>query len=93
MSHIAIPIPNVAGKQDIEIQVVVNNEIQSLKYKVELFYWDQCENPTGHRADCISEMLSHTDPNWTVYYIGAPTEKFVPITFVDKESKELMKQM
>ncbi|MDN3203324.1 hypothetical protein [Algoriphagus sediminis] len=93
MSHIAIPIPNVAGKQDIEIQVIVNNEVQSLKYKVELFYWDECENPGGHRADCISEMLSHHDPNWTVYYIGAPTDKFVPITFVDRKSKELMKAM
>jgi len=93
MSHIAIPIPNVTGKQDIEIQVIVNNEVQSLKYKVELFFWEDCENPTGHRADCISEMLSHHDPNWTVYYIGAPTDKFVPITFVDRKSKELMKVM
>lgn len=91
MSHIAIPIPTVGGKQDIEIQVIINNEVQSLKYKVELFYWDECENPSGHRADCISEMLSKHDPNWTVYYIGSPTDKFVPITFVDKKSKELMK--
>jgi hypothetical protein len=58
---------------------------------VELFYWDDCLNPTGHRADCISEMLSKHDPNWMVYSIGAPTDKFVPSTFVDKKSKELMK--
>ncbi len=91
MSHIAIPIPNLSGKQDIEIQVIINNEVQSLHYKVELFYWDDCHNPSGHRADCISEMLANHDPNWTVYYIGAPTDKFVPITFVDRQSKELMK--
>lgn len=91
MSHIAIPIPQFAGKQDIEIQVIVNNEVQSLRYKVELFYWDECENPGGHRADCISEMLGNHDPEWVVYYIGAPTEKFVPITFVDKKSKQMMK--
>lgn len=91
MSHIAIPIPSLPGKQDIEIQVIINNEVQSLHYKVELFYWDDCVNPTGHRADCISEMLAKHDPNWTVYYIGAPTDKFVPITFVDRTSKEKMK--
>jgi hypothetical protein len=45
MSHIAIPIPTFPGKQDIEIQVVIHNEVQSLHYKVELFYWDDCVNP------------------------------------------------
>jgi hypothetical protein len=90
MSHIAIPIPTFPGKQDIEIQVIINNKVKSLHYKVELFYWDDCSNPQGHRADCISDMLSHHDPNWTVYYIGAPTDKFVPITFVSRESKKWM---
>jgi len=91
MSHIAISIPTISGKQDIEIQVTINNEVQSLHYKVELFYWDDCLNPTGRHTDCISEMLSKHDPNWMVYYIGAPTENFVPITFVDRQSKESMK--
>lgn len=88
MSHIAIPIPVFPGKQDIEIQVIINNEVKSLHYKVELFYWEDCADPQGHRADCLSEMLAHHDPSWTVYYIGAPTDKFVPITFVSKESKK-----
>jgi len=90
MSHIAIPIPSLPGKQNIDIQVIINNEVKSLHYKVELFYWDDCQNPTGHRADCISEMLTKLDPNWTVYFIGAPTDKSVPITFVDRDSKKWM---
>jgi hypothetical protein len=85
MTHIAIPIPTAPGKQDINIEVTINNQKQSFHYKVELFYWDDCQNPQGHRADCLSEMLSHHDPNWALYYIGAPTEKFVPITFVEKK--------
>jgi hypothetical protein len=85
MAHIAIPIPSFPGKQDINIEVTINNQKQSLHYKVELFYWDDCQNPQGHRADCISEMLSQHDPNWALYYIGAPTEKFVPITFVKRK--------
>ena len=87
MSYIAIPIPRGAGKQDIQIEVTVNNEKQALHYKVELFYWDDCKNPQGHRADCIAELLAKHDPNWMVYYIGAPTDQFVPITFVEKRSK------
>jgi hypothetical protein len=88
MTHIAIPIPTAPGKQDINIEVTINNQKQFLHYKVELFYWDDCQNPQGHRADCISEMLSNHDPNWTLYYIGAPTDKFVPITFVEKAQRK-----
>lgn len=84
MTHIAIPIPTGTGKQDINIEVTINNQRQSLHYKVELFFWDECQNPNGHRADCISEMLAKHDPNWTLYYIGAPTDKFVPITFMER---------
>lgn len=87
MSHIAIPIPTFTDKQDILIEVTVNNEKQSLHYKVEIFYWEDCNNPKGHRADCLSEMLAKHDPEWTVYYIGSPTDKFVPITFIKKQRR------
>ena len=30
MSHIAIPIPSLPGKQNIDIQVIINNEVKSL---------------------------------------------------------------
>ncbi|GLU51732.1 hypothetical protein Dfri01_11930 [Dyadobacter frigoris] len=92
MSHIAIPIPNIPGRHEIEIEVTVNGLKEQLHYRVELFYWDNCSNPTGHRADCISEMLSHQDPEWAVYYIGAPTDEYVPITFVKKESRWLLQK-
>jgi len=92
MSHIVIPIPSLPGKQEIEVEVIINNQKQQLHYRVELFYWDDCSNPMGHRADCISEMLAQHDPEWMVYYIGAPTDKFVPITFVSKESRKLLQR-
>ena len=92
MSHIAIPIPNLQGKQEIEVQVIINGLKQQLHYRVEVFYWENCSDPTAHRADCISEMLSSQDPEWAVYYIGAPTDEFVPITFVKNESRSLIKQ-
>ncbi len=85
MPHIAIPIPSLPGKQDIEIEVTINGQRQQLHYRVELFHWADCDIPTIDRAECIRHMLSDYDQDWMLYYIGAPTEQFVPITFVKKE--------
>ena len=90
MAHIAIPIPTMPGKQDIEIEVTINGQKQALHYRVELFYWGDCTVPTFDRVECIRQMLSGYDQDWTLYYIGSPTDKFVPITFVKKE--DLVKQ-
>lgn len=93
MAHIAIPLPLGNGKQEVEIEVTINGERQQLHYKVELFYWADCEVPTIDRAECIRQMLSSYDQDWTLYYIGSPTETFVPITFVKKDDWVKQKQM
>lgn len=90
MSYIAIPIPNLPGKQDIEIDVTINGQRQALHYRVELFYWGDCTVPTFDRVDCIRQHLALYDKDWTLYYIGAPTDEFVPVTFVRKD--DLVKQ-
>ncbi len=90
MAYIAIPIPNLPGKQDIEIEVTINGQRQALHYRVELFYWDDCTVPTFDRVDCIRQHLANYDQDWTLYFIGSPTEQFVPVTFVKKE--DLIKQ-
>lgn len=84
MAYIAVPIPNLPGKQDIEIEVTINGQKQQLHYRVEVFYWEDCGVPVVDRAECIRQMLSKYDEDWTLYYIGSPTEEFVPITFVKK---------
>lgn len=93
MPHIAIPIPTIPGKQDIEIQVTINGAKQDLHYRVELFYWSDCDLPHFDRADCIRKMLERYDDGWMLYYIGAPTEEFVPITFVKRADWHTQKQM
>ena len=85
MPHIAIPIPSIPGKQDIEIEVTINGQKQQLHYRVELFHWEDCRQPSIDRAECIRHMLSDYDQDWMLYYIGAPTDQFVPITFVKRE--------
>lgn len=93
MAYIAVPIPSLPGKQDIEIEVTINGMKQQLHYRVELFYWDDCAFPTIDRAECIRQMLSNYDEDWTLYYIGSPTEAFVPITFVKKGDIALQRKL
>jgi hypothetical protein len=85
MSHISIPIPVGRGKQDIQVAVTINGQQQELHYKVELFYWEDCSVPRENRVECIREMLNQYDEQWTLYYIGDPTEEFIPITFIKRE--------
>ncbi len=92
MAHIAVPIPPLPGKQDIEIEVTINGQKQQLHYRVELFYWEDCKIPIVDRAECIRHMLEGYDQDWTLYYIGAPTDQFVPITFVKKGEAAAMRQ-
>lgn len=93
MPHIAIPIPTIPGKQEIEIEVTINGQKQQLHYRVELFHWSDCEQATIDRAECIRNMLSTYDNDWMLYYIGAPTDDFVPITFVKKEDWWLQRKL
>jgi hypothetical protein len=93
MSYIAIPLPPGRGKQEVEIEVTINGQKQQIHYRVELFYWEDCDIPTVDRAECIRHMLSAYDQDWTLYYIGSPTEEFVPITFVKKEDMKLQKAL
>ena len=68
MSHIAIPIPPGTGKQDIEIEMTINGQKQQLHYRVELFYWEDCEIPVVNRVECIKNMLSDYDEDWMIYF-------------------------
>lgn len=108
MSYIAIPIPNLPGKQDIEIDVTINGQKQALHYRVELFYWGDCvglaQDPPSFehgtldrvafdRVDCIRQHLSSYDKDWALNYIGSPTDEFVPVTFVKKEDLAKQRQL
>ncbi|MBC7776142.1 MAG: hypothetical protein H7246_11970 [Phycisphaerae bacterium] len=93
MAYIAVPIPNLPGKQDIEIEVTINGERQQMHYRVELLHWADCPAPNTDRVECIQHLLSRYDQEWALYYIGAPTDDFVPITFVKKDEMALQRKM
>jgi hypothetical protein len=90
MAHIAIPIPSQLGTQDIEVEVSINGQRQALHYRVESFYWNEYGVPPANRAECLNHILSNYDHNWTLYYIGLPTEKSIQITFVRKKEIVLL---
>ena len=81
MGAIAIQIPQITGEQDIEIEVKINGEKKSYNYRVEVFHWADCENPSEDRVDCIRQILAKYDQGWELYQIGMPTDDVVPITF------------
>ena len=93
MAYIAIPIPSMPGKQDIEIEVSINGQKQALHYRVEVFYWADCPVPSFDRVECIRFLLSTYDRDWSLYYIGTPTDDFVPIAFVKKEDLAFQRRL
>lgn len=52
MLNLSIPIPNLPGKQDIEMKM--NDHVQKLRYRVEVIDWVEClvneENDQSPRA-------------------------------------------
>jgi hypothetical protein len=93
MAHIAIPLPQGKGKQEVEIEVTINGQKQQLHYRVELFYWEDCETPTIDRAECIKNLLKDYDQDWSLYFIGSPTDEFVPITFVKRDELKRQREL
>ncbi|MDF9798090.1 hypothetical protein OKW21_003353 [Catalinimonas alkaloidigena] len=85
MGSIAIPIPPLSGNQDIEVDIRVNGELKKQNFRVEVFFWKDCK-AQQNRAECIREILSKYDKDWQLYYIGMPTDEFVPITFMKKSA-------
>ncbi|MEM9675908.1 MAG: hypothetical protein ACFB15_00340 [Cyclobacteriaceae bacterium] len=83
MGSIAIPLPTTQGHQDIEVDIRVNGELQKQNYRMEVFYWKDCYH-RHNRAECIREILNNYDKAWQLYYIGMPTDDYVPITFVKR---------
>ena len=85
MLQLAIPIPNIKGKQEVEIEMTVNGQRQKMHFIIEVFQWEECELDTDNRIDCIRELVHNYGDDWMIYYIGVPNENHVPLTFVKTE--------
>lgn len=85
MLQLAVPIPNIKGKQDIEIEMTINGIKQKMHFVVEVFTWDRCQTDLEDRVQCIRDRITRYGNEWMIYDIGIPTEDYVPLTFVNVE--------
>lgn len=85
MLQLAVPIPNIKGKQEIEIDMTINGEQQRIRFIVDIYPWSLCEHLTVNRIECIRELVNDYGDEWMIYNIGVPTDDYVPLTFVHKE--------
>ena len=85
MLQLAIPIPHIKGKQDIEIEMKVNGEKQKMHFVVEVYPWDACDFDQAGRIQCIRDIVKDYGDEWMIYHIGMPTDDYVPLTFVKTE--------
>ncbi|MFK8007624.1 MAG: hypothetical protein AB8H03_14690 [Saprospiraceae bacterium] len=82
MIQLSIPIPNLSGRQDIDIAMTVNGQKQKIQFRVEVYEWDDCKSPEENRIECIRNLVEDYKEEWMVYNIGIPNDKYVPLTFV-----------
>jgi hypothetical protein len=81
MPSISIQLPAVDADQQIEVEVKINGRKRTYNYRVEIFAWEQCEEPPALRAQCLQRLIKGYDQNWQLIQIGAPTEKNIPVMF------------
>jgi len=84
MLNLAIPIPDSPGQQDIEIEMSMNGRRQRLRYRVEVIPWSECQTGAENRVDCIRDVVRQYDQDWVIYHIGTPTERYIPLTFINR---------
>ena len=44
MLNLTIPIPDLPGKQDIEMEMKMNGHVQKLRYRVEVIDWEEMKD-------------------------------------------------
>ncbi len=82
MLQLAIPIPSLPGRQEIDIEMAVNGQKQKMHFRMELYRWEDCVASREDRIECIQELLQDYGDEWMIYHIDIPTEEYVPLTFV-----------
>jgi hypothetical protein len=87
MGQITIPIPQIPGKQEIEVDVKINGVKKEYNYRIELFYWEDCSIHDIDRVACLRKILTNYDKEWEVYDIGTPTDDLIPVTFIRKRKR------
>jgi len=78
---ISIELPPMDPKDNVEIEVRVNGNKQTYKYRVEVVNWEDCEEPPEIRIQCLRRVINDYNKGWQLVHIGAPSDNSVPIMF------------
>lgn len=57
-------------------------------YKVEFFYWEDCEIFCVNWVECICSLFNDYDEDWVFYYMGEFNDEYILIIFICKEDWE-----
>ena len=63
MAEIVIQLPDVTSKDRIEVEARINGQKRTFHYRVEVFAWEECEEPRKDRALCLKKVIDNYDPN------------------------------
>jgi len=88
MLQLAIPIPSLPGRQEIDIEMTINGQKQKMHFRIELYKWEDCVASKENRIECIQELLHNYGDDWMIYHIDIPTDKYIPLTFVKTKDWE-----
>ncbi len=84
MPSISIQLPAIDADHQIEVEVKINGRKKTYNYRVEIFAWEQCVEPSHERAGCLKRIIAGYDRNWQLIQIGSPTEKSIPLMFKER---------
>ena len=77
--RVQFTIPNVEKVANLDIHV--NGEQRSLKFRVETFDWDSNNGSSEDLVNSLRNRILNYDSDWEIYHIGTPHENSIPVTF------------
>jgi hypothetical protein len=80
MAGITFQIPIIDAEHSLEIEVRVNGGKKKYHYRIEIFKWQDCQQPQNH-AECLKAMIKEYDRQWQLIQIGGPTNENIPVIF------------
>ena len=87
MGVIGVEVPEFVGEQqDIQVEVKINGTVKEYNYRVEIFYWGECDFSLENRVECIRNMIASYNKDWQLANIGVPNDDYIPITFRKKRT-------
>ncbi|MCG8374589.1 MAG: hypothetical protein MI700_13690, partial [Balneolales bacterium] len=77
--RVQFTIPSVEKVANLD--VYVNGEQRSMKFRVETFDWDEKTGSTENLVSVLRDRILNYDSDWELYHIGTPYEGAIPVTF------------